>query len=161
MSFYEVNEHLDKSLAIEVPDDVEEEFMSASTLDLHRNVVTSRSSRTTPSSAESDPELLNILCELAEEHSSSQEVTSDRHSKMSSASKLTVTTPVLETTSSCDTVEDLPYDEDSILGTQSTKLTSDTGGRELMNSSFSDDEERETLEMTQVFVDNLDGAESA
>ena len=108
-----------------------------------------------------DAEMLDILCELADEHKSfsispsistvTDEIIGSYHSK---ASRTTVTTPNLDRTSSIDSIEDLPFDEDSILGTQNVKNLPSSNSR-ITPSGYSsdtdDDEERETVEMTPVF----------
>ena len=161
MSFCEVNEQLETSLAIEAPDEAENKLLSASSIDLH---VPGERKQFIPSEEESD-ELLDILCELAEEHESfigtpsttSVTDTEDRTTgSQNSRSRMTVTTPLLDIVSSCETVEDLPFDEDSILGTQCSKVSQNGVAPVRSSDPTSDDsdEERETLEMTQIFEDS-------
>ena len=142
-------------MAIEVPDESErDKMLSASLIDFHE-----------PCEAHAikgDYEMLNILHELADEHKSfsispststmAGEIIGSHHSK---ASRTTVTTPLLDRTSSIDSIEDLPFDEDSILGTQNFKVLPSSNSRVTPSGYSSDtdeDEERETLEMTQVFL---------
>lgn len=109
-----------------------------------------------------DAEMLDILCELANEHksfsiSSSASTITDEiiGSHQSKESRTTVTTPLLDRASSIDsTIEDLPFDEDSILGTQNFKVLPASYSHITPSghsSDTDDDEERETLEMTQIF----------
>lgn len=158
MSFCEVNEQLETSLAIEAPDEAENKLLSASSIDLHVP-----GERKQLLSTEED-ELLDILCELADEHESfvgtpsttSVTDTEDRAAgSQNSKSGMTVTTPLLDVVSSCETIEDLPFDEDSILGTQCSKASQDRIAPIGSSDPTSDvsDEERETLEMSQIFDD--------
>lgn len=155
MSFVEVNEQLETSLAIETPDDAAREILSASILDLHTE-------RPVAATVPSDAELLDILCELAEEHEESL-ASSASGSQPSASSRWTVTTPQLEFASSNDSVEDLPCDSDSILGSQhpsrcsgsipASQKVAPTNGQQPEGSDGDDeaDEDRETLEMSQIF----------
>ena len=84
---------------------------------------------------EGDPELLDVLCELADDHDSTL-----------------IEKPFSE--------EDDTVDEDSILGTQRSKASqasiSLTQRESNRDSSESDEDDRETLEMSQIFcLDDL------
>lgn len=164
MSFWEVNEQLETSLAIETPDREENKLLSASSIDLH---VPTEERQLIASEEETD-ELLDILYDLADEHGSSVSLSSttskaniessDSESQNSRSSRMTVTTPILEIVSSNDMVEDLPFDEDSVLGTQSSRISSANILQTDCNEPTSDesDEERETLEMSQIFEGSED-----
>lgn len=164
MSFCEVNEQMETSLAIETPEGVEKTLLSASSIDFHDSV-DRRKPMATPIEEESD--LLDVLCDLADEHGSfisspSRTPSSsieDRAvgSQNSRSSRLTVTTPILDIISSSDSVEDLPFDDDSILGTQHSRTSPDDA--DAVNTGINDptsdsDEERETLEMSQIFEES-------
>ncbi len=162
MSICEVNEQMETSLAIETPEGVEKTLLSASSIDFHDSA-DRRKPMATPIEEESD--LLDVLCDLADEHgsfiSSPSRTTSsnieDRAvgSQNSRSSRLTVTTPILDIISSSDSVEDLPFDDDSILGTQHSRTSSDDAVNTGINDPTSDsDEERETLEMSQIFEES-------
>ena len=84
---------------------------------------------------EGDPELLDVLCELADDHDSTL-----------------IEKPFSD--------EDDTVDEDSILGTQRSKASqasiSLTQRESNRDSSESDEDDRETLEMSQIFcLDDL------
>lgn len=117
-----------------------------------------------PPPMEEEVDLLDILCDLAVEHdsfictpASSSSVMDDVavKSQHSRSSRMTVTTPVLDFASSGHSVEDLPYDDDSVLGTQHS-VTSPVGKAHTgIDDPRSDsDEERETMEMSQIFEDS-------
>ncbi|XP_059350922.1 DNA polymerase zeta catalytic subunit-like isoform X2 [Daphnia carinata] len=159
LSFCEVNEQQETSLAIETPEGVEGTLLSASSIDFHSSLETKGQHP-----VEGDADLLDILCDLADEHesfvctpsesSSSLEDTAVK-SQNSRTLRLTVTTPVLEFVSSGDSVEDLPYDDDSVLGTQHSGTTSDNIAQIGISDPKSDsDEERETMEMSQIFEES-------
>lgn len=135
---------------------MERTFLSASSIDFHALV------QRLNKPLEEESELLDMLCDLADDHgsfistpSSSQQANVDEKligSQNSKSSRLTVTTPLLDTISSCDSVEDLPFDDDSILGTQHSKASCDNLAKVGSTDPTSDsDEERETLEMSQIF----------
>ena len=122
---------METSLAIETPDDVRDQ-LSASTIDFHGT-----SQRQTPVSNQTgdDPELLDVLCDLADDHDSTL------------------------TEKPCSEDDDT-VDEDSILGTQRSKTSqasvSLTQKESAPDASESDEDDRETLEMTQIFsLDDL------
>lgn len=162
MSFYEVNEHLETSLAIETPESVQHSLLSASTIDFHKP---SKEKNRQVSQSEGESELLDILCDLADEHGSvispspssvaSKQDVEVREPNNSGSSRMTVTTPILDFVSSCHSdEEEMPFDDDSILGTQRSRFSPCDRGE--INEPFSDsDDERETLEMTQVFDDPI------
>lgn len=165
LSFLEVNEQLETSLAIEVPDESERNVLSASSINFH-----CEGHKLKPIiSLDEDTEMLDILWELADEHKSfsaspnaSTSIGENVCSQRSRTSRTTVTTPILGRLSSMDSVEDLPFDDDSILGTQSlAKQALPSSNFRLTPSAYSsdtdDDEDRETLEMTQIFnVESLE-----
>lgn len=155
---------METSLAIETPE--EGRLLSASSLDFHK---IEEKQTTAPSISEGEAELLDILCDLADEHSSVSTTLSANsnlsendkilESQSSKTSRITVTSPLLEILSTSNSVEDLPFDDDSILGTQHSKTSVD---RVVQASSTDDfcsdsDEDRETLEMSQVFDESEDG----
>ena len=158
MTFCEVNEQMETSLAIETPEGAEKNLLSASAIDFH---LPTKGKNRAPQPSEDESELLDILCDLADDHgsfisspsSTSKGDSEDRipGSQNSRSSRMTVTTPILDFVSSCDTPEvDLPFDDDSILGTQRSRVSPDDRGDTGEPNSDSDDE-RETLEMTQIF----------
>lgn len=135
LSFHEVNEHLETTLPIETPDEIEQR-LSASTVDFHDSLPTAMRPRSAPL-ADQDLELLDILCDLADEHGSS----------------------ILEASIMGD-LEEGSIDDDSILGTQATRPSqpSVSSGRSRVSPHLADDsddedviEDRETLEMSQIF----------
>ncbi len=158
---------METSLAIETPEGAERTLLSASSIDFH-----GPGQQFKPTLIEGETELLNILCDLADEHesvaSTSPTMSGPNNvddkmvgSQNSKSSRMTVTTPLLDITSSCDSyVEDLPFDDDSVLGTQHYRASSDTLAKIGSNDlDIDSDEERETLEMSQIFDESEDGTE--
>lgn len=150
---------METSLAIETPEGVEKTLLSASSIDFHDST-DRRKPMEHPIEEECD--LLDLLCDLADEHesfiSTPSRTTSSNigdtavGSQNSRSSRLTVTTPILDIISSSDSVEDLPFDDDSVLGTQHSRTSPDDAVNTGINDPTSDsDEDRETLEMSQIF----------
>lgn len=159
LSFCEVNEVLETSLAIETPDEMSAELLSASYVDLHRPGTAINATMT---SFSEEGEMLDILCELADAHGPTEDSNSSRPatpadsnagSQQSKTSVLSSRTPRLEWTSSSDSVEESPYDNDSILGSQCfrTNKTLKEFPAPSVPISDSSDEEKETFEMSQIF----------
>lgn len=159
MSFCEVNETLETSLAIETPDEPGVERLSASFVDFHR-VGLNRHDTLTNFSEEGD--MLDILCELADAHGSVDGSSVSRPttpgdsivgSQQSRISELTEKTPLLEWSSSPDLAEEPPYDDDSILGSQCSRVSTSRKEYPVSSVQMSDssDEEKETFEMSQIF----------
>lgn len=155
---------METSLAIETPEGIEKTLLSASSIDFHDSA-NGRKPMANPIEEESD--LFDILCDLADEHesfistpskASSSNIDDNKAvgSQNSIASRITVTTPLLDIISSSDSVEDLPFDDDSVLGTQHSRTSPDAvSNTGVKNDPSSDsDEDRETLEMSQIFEES-------
>ena len=140
---------METSLAIETPDDVRDQ-LSASSIDFHGAVQRKTSMS---SELEGDPELLDILCELADDHDSTLEYSpqlSITSGTSSSIEKQDTELVVNEETHE----EESAIDEDSILGTQCSKTSQTCALTQVESNQYSgesDEDDRETLEMTQIF----------